>query len=53
MKANLLMLEHFDIDNRFCPGETVLVWGNPIQVQASSLPFMQIFQIKFESISIA
>ena len=23
MKANLLMSEHFDIDNRFCPGETV------------------------------
>ena len=23
MKANLLMSEHFDIDNRFCPEETV------------------------------
>ena len=25
MKANLLMSEHFGIDNRFCPGETVQV----------------------------
>ena len=23
MKANLLMSEHFGIDNRFCPGQTV------------------------------
>ena len=25
MKANLLMSEHFGIDNRFCPGQTVQV----------------------------
>ena len=57
MKANLLMSEHFGIDNSFYPEETVqseesgCKWTSIIRQAVNC--YMQIFQLNFESTSTA